>query len=55
MTDYILNEISEKQGWNTEAQLALLIEYIERQQSPEAFRDFLVEAAYNENKTEEAA
>lgn len=52
MIEQILNMVSEKQGWNTEAQLSLLIEYIENQQSPEAFRHFIVEAACVENESE---
>ena len=52
MISRILEQVSEKQGWNTEAQLSLLIEYIENQQSPEAFRHFIVEAACIENESE---
>ena len=49
MTEQILNEIADKQGWNVDTQLSLLVEYIERQRSAEAFRDFLLDAAANEN------
>lgn len=53
MIEQILNEIAEEQGWDVYSQLSLLIEYIDRQGSPEAFRDFLQDAAFNE--TVEAA
>jgi hypothetical protein len=37
----MLDEFSERTGWNTQAQLDLMCEYVDRQLSPEAFRDFL--------------
>lgn len=49
MTEQILLEIAEKQGWNVDTQLSLLLEYIERQRSDEAFRDYLLDKAATEN------
>jgi hypothetical protein len=51
MIEQILNEIAEEQGWDVYSQLSLLVEYIERQRSPEAFKDYLLDAADNENRS----
>lgn len=39
----ILDEFAETEGWNTDTQLDLLVEYLENQASPDALRDFLAE------------
>jgi len=38
----------ERQGWNCETQIELLLLYIARQQSPAAFRDYLQSQADEE-------
>lgn len=45
------DEIVEAQGWDTDSQLALALEYIEAQDSPEAWLDHLERAAAIENDT----
>lgn len=47
--EVILMEIAEQQGWNVDTQLSLVLEYIERQRSDEAFRDYLLDKAAAEN------
>jgi len=54
----ILDEISEKTGWNDESKLLLLYEYIDNQQNDEALSDFLERKATEESSeltVEEAA
>ena len=45
----ILNELVETTGWNEATQLMLCLEYIENQQSDDAFEDFLEKRAEDEN------
>lgn len=45
----IIFDIADKQGWNTGTMLDLALRYIENQQSDEAFRDFLLDVAAQEN------
>jgi hypothetical protein len=40
-----MNEATERAGWDTESQVLLLMQYVENQQSPEAFEDFITRAA----------
>ena len=44
----ILDEISERTGWNVDTQLALALEYIGNQYSDDAWRDFLERQADDE-------
>lgn len=53
MAKRTFEEIVEAQGWNTESINCLLLQYIENQQSDDAFLDFMEEAAANENSEEE--
>jgi len=39
----IFERIAEEQGWNPDTQVAVLLEYLENQGSPEAFEDFLIQ------------
>jgi hypothetical protein len=39
----VLTTIADDQGWNTDTQLGLLLEYIDNQGSLDAFEDFLRE------------
>ena len=39
-----------KQGWDLNTQLALALEYIDRQQADDAFEDFLAQVAREENE-----
>lgn len=41
MESVILEDVAEEQGWSEATQVAVLLEYIENQSSPEAFEDFL--------------
>lgn len=43
------NKIAEQQGWSPDSQVAILLEYIENQQSNDAFEDFLNQKAAAEN------
>lgn len=54
MSEQILQEIADKQGWDVYSQLSLVLEYIDRQRSEGAFRDFLLDAAANENRSSES-
>jgi DNA-directed RNA polymerase subunit RPC12/RpoP len=45
----IINEIGDQQGWNDNSKLVLCLQYIENQQSSDAFRDFLHQQADDEN------
>lgn len=45
----IIFDIADKQGWNTGTMLDLALRYIENQRSDEAFRDFLLDTAAQEN------
>ncbi len=47
--DMSVDEIVEHQGWSTETLLHLVFEYIANQGSDDALRDFLAQAAENEN------
>lgn len=44
-----IEEIIEHQGWTTETILELVMEYVANQGSDDALRDFLAQAAENEN------
>lgn len=46
---YIFERISTEQGWIPETQVQILLEYIESQQSDEAFVNFLKEKQEAEN------
>lgn len=41
----ILDEIAERTGWNERSKLTLALEYIDNQDSPDAWQDFLEHAA----------
>lgn len=45
MTDTrsIFEECVESRGWDKEQQVSILLEYVDRQASPEAFEDFIAE------------
>jgi hypothetical protein len=43
-----LDEISKRTGWNVDSQLALALDYINNQCSDDAWRDFLMQAAFEE-------
>ncbi len=43
--DSILEKYAERCGWGTEAQLAIVLEYIENQGDPDGFDDFLAQQA----------
>lgn len=43
MTKQIFNEGIEAQNWDMAFQVEVLLEYIENQNSPEAFADFIAE------------
>lgn len=45
----LFNEIAEQQGWNNDSKIAILLEYIENQNSLPAFTDFLRQKAEGEN------
>ena len=45
-----LEKFSDQQGWDSRSQVFVLLEYIERQQSPEAFESFLLDFADWENQ-----
>jgi hypothetical protein len=45
----IMDEWAAQQGWNVDSQLALALEYIDRQGDDAAFADFLAQAAEQEN------
>ncbi len=45
----LLHEAAEKQGWNTDSQLDLALEYIQNQGANDAFRDFLQYAIEDES------
>jgi hypothetical protein len=49
MSYQLIDYIGEEQGWNDSTKLALALEYIENQSSPEAFRDFLLEKQADDN------
>lgn len=49
LNDMDIEEIIEHQGWNKETVLDLVMEYIGNQGSNDALRDFLAQAAENEN------
>lgn len=42
-------KIADKQGWDADTQIGVLIDYISRQQSDEAFETFLNEQVETEN------
>ena len=48
----IFEEFVPETGWNTDAMLALACEYIDNQQSADAFRDFLEQQAERERNLE---
>ena len=48
MEENTLNEAVEKTGWNEQSQIAVLIEYISNQQSPDAFSDFISQKVNDE-------
>lgn len=48
MTEDILNEHAERQGWNDASKIALLCRYIENQQCDDAFEDFLKQISEEE-------
>ena len=43
--------VSAEQGWTARTEVDVLMRYIENQNSPEAFRDFLAEQRETENGT----
>lgn len=45
----ILEEIAEEKGWTKKTMLDLCLEYIDNQDSDDAFQDFLETAAENED------
>lgn len=49
----MFEKIAREQGWNELKKVAVLLEYIENQASPEAFNDFIVEKQEEENDTDE--
>ena len=49
-TEQALAEVADQQGWYTATQLDLALEYIDRQQSLDAWRDFLLSVAATENE-----
>lgn len=49
LNDMDIEEIIEHQGWTKETVLDLVMEYIGNQGSNDALRDFLAQAAENEN------
>lgn len=55
MSDMSIDEIIEHQGWSKETLLDLVMEYISNSDSDDALRDFLAQAAENENYEVDAA
>ena len=49
LNDMDIEEIIEHQGWSKETVLELVMEYIGNSDSADALRDFLAQAAENEN------
>ena len=47
-TERILDEYDERMGWDVHSKLALALEYIENQQSNDAWKDFLEREAEDE-------
>lgn len=47
----LIDEWARKQGWSTEDQLALVLQYIDNQQDDSAFEDFLSNQAYIEEES----
>jgi hypothetical protein len=45
MTEQVLNEFQEKQGWSDRTALDLALTYIENQSDPGTWRDYLSEVA----------
>ena len=41
MAEEILDKASDKCGWSNAQKVEVLLEYIENQQSPDAFQDFI--------------
>lgn len=54
-TEQILDSHTERQGWDRNTQLELALRYIENQQSPEAWEDFLADIALAENELDVTA
>lgn len=52
-TTCILYDVAESRGWGAGTQFDLLLEYIENQKSPEAFRDFLLDKVSTEKEQSE--
>jgi hypothetical protein len=46
----LLEEWSQKQGWDVNSQLFLCLQYIERQQDNQCFEDFLSNKAFTEEE-----
>jgi len=46
----IIDEIGDEQGWDDSSKLAVALRYIDSQQSPGAFEDFVREQASEENE-----
>lgn len=55
MVDEILAEIADEAGWNTDAQLAMCLEYIGRQQDDGTFEDFLRQQLATEREADETS
>jgi hypothetical protein len=51
--EYTLARFAEEQGWNTDSQLSLALQYIDNQRSDDAWGDFLAQQAAEENAYEE--
>ena len=49
MTESILDQYADQQGWNDQTKITLLCRYIANQQSDDAFADFLAQQADEEN------
>ena len=48
-----IDEFQQQQGWTDNTVLSLLIDFIDNQDSPEALRDFLANAAEDETRQSE--
>lgn len=50
MTEKILDDIAEEQGWNESTKLDLCLQYISNQRDDVTFKDFLQQIANEENE-----
>lgn len=49
--DAVVQEFADQQGWDKNTVLGLALQYIENQDSNDAFRDFLAATADEENES----